>query len=264
MDSAERANFLPPQPYSNGASSYRDNSTARMVQPRSYLRDIYVLLGLLVADAIISLAFLSTMVNFLHTVGSGPYRVNPPNGDSFLMHGEPKNLITNQGHTTNGAGGTVVVLLGVGGLIALIKENKSRKNYGKSSPLFTAWAVAVILGWLLILTALIYTYVVTQQTRGQSISLEILAANPYPLKYPADKWTPENWYKQVLKLPLEEGLVQKAIRQNLRVQVGWRANLIALFVVGFTLVVYVILEVLAIRKNRGRYGQVEKAGEVPR
>jgi len=269
MDPAERANFLPPQPYSNAASSYRDNNTAKMAKPTSYLKYIYVVLGLLVADAIISLAFLSTMVNFLHTVGAGPYRVIPPNGDSFLMHGEPANLLTNQGHTTNGAGGTVVVLLGFGGLIALIKENKSRKKHGKSSPLFTAWAVAVILTWLLILTALIYTNVVTEKTSGQSIDLKALALNHYPIKYMNDDWTPENWYKQVLKLPLEEGLVPKAIRQNLRVQMGWRYNLIALFIVASALVVLVVLEVLATRKHQGRYGRAEekaeeeKAGEAP-
>jgi len=130
MDSAERAKFLPPQPYSHGASSYPDNHTAKMSKPTSYLKYIYVVLGLLVADAIISLAFLSTMVNFLHTVGGGPYRVTGPNGDTFLMHGEPRNLLTNQGHTTNGAGGTAVVLVGFGGLIALIKEHKSRKRVG--------------------------------------------------------------------------------------------------------------------------------------
>ena len=146
MDSAERTNFLPPQPYSNGtphtngasytneAPPYRYNSTTKMSKPTSYLKYIYVVLGLLVADAIISLAFLSTMVNFLHTVGGGPYRVNPPNGDSFLMHGEPKGLLTNQGDTTNGAGATAVVLLGFGGLIALIKEHKSRKKVRFTRP----------------------------------------------------------------------------------------------------------------------------------
>lgn len=130
MDSAERTKFLPPQPYSNGPSSYRYNDTASMSKPASNLKFIYVVLGLLVADAIISLAFLSTMVNFLHTVGGGPYRVTGPNGDIFLMHGEPKGLLTNQGHTTNGAGGVAVVLIGFGGLFALIKEHKSRKKVG--------------------------------------------------------------------------------------------------------------------------------------
>jgi len=108
---------------------------------------------------------------------------------------------------------------------------------------------------LLTLTALIYTYVLTEQTSGQSIDIEFLVRNPYPTKYVPDSWTPENWYKQVLKLPLEEEMVRKAIRQNLRIQTGWRYNLIPLFIIGLVLVVLVVLEVLATRKNRGRYGR---------
>lgn len=50
-------------------------------------------------------------------------------------------------------------------------------------------------------------------------------------------------------------MVPKAIRQNLGIQTGWRYNLIALFIVGFVLMVLVVLEVLATRKNRGRYGR---------
>lgn len=61
----------------------------------------------------------------------------------------------------------------------------------------------------------------------------------------------------------------KAIRQNLRIQAGWRYNLIALFIVGFVLMVLVVLEVIATRKNRGRYGkaasgELEKNAEGPR
>lgn len=64
-------------------------------------------------------------------------------------------------------------------------------------------------------------------------------------------------------------MVPKAIRQNLRIQTGWRYNLIALFIVGFVLMVLVVLEVIATRKNRGRYGkaalgEVEKNAEGPR
>lgn len=64
-------------------------------------------------------------------------------------------------------------------------------------------------------------------------------------------------------------MVPKAIRQNLRIQTGWRYNLIALFIVGFVLMVLVVLEVIATRKNRGRYGkaasgELEKTVEGPR
>jgi len=94
----------------------------------SFMKFVYVALAIYVVDAIISLSFLSTMVAFLHTAGSGPFTVNFPQGSTFRLAGEPLNLLTNHGHTTNGAGGTAVVLVGFGGLIALIAEHKSRKK----------------------------------------------------------------------------------------------------------------------------------------
>ena len=89
---------------------------------------------LLCADAIVSLALVSSMVAFLHHGGSGPFLVGPPHGSPFLLFGEPANLVTNQGHTTNAAGGTVVILLGFGGIIALWLEWRSRSKVGPESP----------------------------------------------------------------------------------------------------------------------------------
>lgn len=233
-----------------------------MAQPTSYLKYIYVVLGLLVADGIISLAFLSTMVNFLHTVGSGPYRIRKLPGDGdILMHGEPAGLMTNQGHTTNAAGGTAVVLVGFGGLIALIAENRSRRRTGQSSPLFSAWVVATILSWLLTFSALVYTNVVTNQAGSQNIDPTVLGDNPFPAKYPLDKWTPENWYRLVLALPWQpdQQALRKAIAQNLRIQVGWRNNLIVLFILGFILMYLAVLELITTRRNKGRYGRASSA-----
>ena len=99
------------------------------------MKYIYVVLSLYVADAVISLAFLSTMVAFLQrTGGGGPFNVDY-RGDTFKMHGEPLNLLTNHGHVTNGAGGTAVVLIGLGGVIALILEHQSRKKVSASGRL---------------------------------------------------------------------------------------------------------------------------------
>jgi len=215
---------------------------------------IYIVLGLYVADAIISLAFLSTMVAFLHTSGGGPYKIAYPAGKTFEMHGEPLKLLTNHGHTTNGAGGTAVVLIGFGGLIALIMEHKSRKKYGKSSGLFTAWVIFVVLSWLLVLVALIYTYVLQAQTGKQVIDRAVLAANPFPEKYPLDSWTPENWYKEVLNLPLVEDKDRTIIAYVLRIMRGWKYNLIAFFLVGLVLSCLSVAELLRSRKQGAKYG----------
>lgn len=225
------------------------------------MRYIYVVLGLLVADGIISLAFLSTMVAFLHTSGGGPYDVTNTDGSTFQLRGEPAQLITNHGHTTNGAGGTIVVALGFGGLIALTLEHRARK-LGKSSPLFLVWAVLTVLSWLLTMAALIYTFVVTSMTASQTIDLTLAAANPYPGWYPVDSWTPENWYKQMLNLPLVEEADRVTIRHNLRIMTGWRYNLIPLFILGLALAVLAVLEVVRIRKARGERVPTEHKGKV--
>ncbi|KAK4455524.1 hypothetical protein QBC34DRAFT_69667 [Podospora aff. communis PSN243] len=221
----------------------------------SLMKYIYIVLGLYVADAIISLAFLSTMVAFLHTAGAGPFNVDFPAGQTFRMAGEPLKLLTNHGHTTNGAGGTAVVIVGFGGLIALIMEHKSRKKYGKSSAAFLPWVIFVVLSWLLVLTALIYTYVLQSRTGKQVIDLTDLSQNPYPAKYPLDSWTPENWYKEVLNLPLADDKDRVIIAYVLRIMRGWKYNLIAFFLVGFVLSCLAVAELLRSRKQGAKYGR---------
>lgn len=226
----------------------------------SLMKYIYVVLGLYVADGIISLAFLSTMVAFLHTAGSGPFNVDFQ-GQIFRMHGEPLNLLTNHGHTTNGAGGTAVVLIGFGGLIALILEHKSRKKYGKSSTVFFVWSIFVFLSWLLVLAALVYTYVLQSRTGKQVIDVAVAAQNAFPKKYPLDSWTPENWYKEVLNIPLVDDRDRTVIAYNLRIMRGWKYNLIAFFLVGFVLTGLVVAENLRSRRRGAKYDRTPQYAE---
>lgn len=226
----------------------------------TYLGYIYIVLGLLVADAAISMGFVTSMVNFLHTKGQGPFRVNTDNG-SILFYGEPdhQHFIADQGHVTNGVGGTAVVVLGFGGILALWLENRSRRMTGKSHFLFNFWSLIVVLNWLLTIAALIFTFVVTAQTANQTIDLSKTSTPPNEpneptLPYPDLKWTPENWFKAVLQLNLANQADIDLINHNLRLMVGWRYNLIALFVLGFILVDLVVLEHLRFRKARGTYG----------
>ncbi|KAH8899534.1 hypothetical protein GQ53DRAFT_802052 [Thozetella sp. PMI_491] len=225
----------------------------------SYMTYIYVALGFLAADAAISMGFVTSMVQFLHTSGQGPFRINDNDG-SFLFYGEPEHahIIADQGHTTNGAGGTALVLLGFGGILTLWLENRSRKKSGKSHPLFNVWSVLVVLSWLLTTAALIYTFVVTAQTANQTIDIS-KATTPanHPelatLPYPYLKWTPENWYKAVLQLNLADQSDIDLINHNLHLMTGWRYNLIVLFILGFILMDLVILEHLRLRRTRGEY-----------
>jgi hypothetical protein len=95
---------------------------------RSLLLPIGLVLFLLAVDAAITMGLVSSMVSFLHHHGRGPFAVAPPDGSPFLLAGEPANLVVNQGHTTNAAGGTALILVGLGGSIALWRERRARKK----------------------------------------------------------------------------------------------------------------------------------------
>lgn len=65
-----------------------------------------LVLVLLMIDAIIELSFISSMVAWLHSTAGGEFEVIAPESQdtlSFNLHGKPKNLLLNQGHTSNGA-----------------------------------------------------------------------------------------------------------------------------------------------------------------
>ncbi|KAK3943507.1 hypothetical protein QBC46DRAFT_253952 [Diplogelasinospora grovesii] len=226
---------------------------------RSLMKYIYISLGLLAIDAAISMGLVTRMVVFLHFWGAGPFEIaNPPGTtpSTYMLNGHPAGLLVDQGHTTNGAGGTALVLVGFGGILALWLEHRSRTKHGKSSPVFYVWAITVVLSWLLTLTALIYTYVVTAMTQNQSIDPAVAVQNAGQ-PYPDDWWTPETWYTAVLGLTLSNESDYDLIRNNLRLMRGWRYNLIPLFILGFILMDLVILEVLRTRKAgaKGGYGR---------
>lgn len=95
----------------------------------SLLLPIGLALFLLAVDAAVTMGLVSTMVAFLHNDGKGPFVLSPGSGSHvLLLAGEPANLVVNQGHTTNAAGGTALILVGFGGSIALWLERRSRKK----------------------------------------------------------------------------------------------------------------------------------------
>jgi hypothetical protein len=107
-----------------------------------------------------------------------------------------------------------------------------------------------VLSAMLTLAALIYTFVLTAQTDDQTINLTVAAANPEPLMYPLDKWTPENWFVAVLDLPLARDSDRSKINNNLRLMRGWRWNLIPLFILGVVVAALAVWELVGGRRWR--------------
>lgn len=100
----------------------------QMAPTRSLLLPIFLATVLVAIDGAITLGLVSSMVAFLHRSGRGPFEIAHPLGSAFLLAGHPASLVTNQGHTTNAAGGTALVLIGAGGLVALSLEKRARKR----------------------------------------------------------------------------------------------------------------------------------------
>jgi hypothetical protein len=197
-----------------------------MISPRPLL---YVALGLLMIVAIIELSFISAMVGWLHGTASGTFTFRYRN-TGHTMKGEPANLITDQGHTANGAAGTAFVVVGLGGIIALFLRN--RHNPGKFSRLFyNTWLVFNVLSLLLVLTALIYTFVVTNQHDDQDIVPGFAAQLEPGQKYPLESWTPQNWFAAMLDLNLTSDSERSDIESHLRIMRGWQYNLIPFFII---------------------------------
>ncbi|ETN47016.1 uncharacterized protein HMPREF1541_01206 [Cyphellophora europaea CBS 101466] len=234
---------------------------------------LLIAIPILMIVSIIELSFISAMVGFLHGRANGFFVVDSPGSnsnsgpDTFELWAKPSVLLEDQGHTSNGAAGTGFILIGIGGLLMIWWERRRMRETTdtRPGPLFTTWLILSFLGTLLTLAALIYTFVLTQNHTGQTIDLAIAAANPAPSPYPDDEWTPENWYQAVLdQVPLRDDSDRRKIRQQLRIQRGWRWNLVPFFIV-FTVVTCLgAWEWLRLRRNRGAsvVAKGEKSGRI--
>jgi len=209
-------------------------------------------LALLLIDSIIELSFISSMVSWLHRRAGRDFLVNLSNGTPFSLHGKPLDLLVDQGHTSNGAAGTAFVLIGLGGILALYIRGKGR--FGKGW--YTFWLVMTVPSMLLTLAALIYTFVITNDHRGQRIDVEVAASldnRPYPdfVPYPLEEWTPENWFGAVLELALASEGDRSNIESHLKVMRGWRWNLIPMFLIGVAVCGAAFAEFFQIRREVG-------------
>ncbi|KAL7946735.1 hypothetical protein V8C42DRAFT_318671 [Trichoderma barbatum] len=220
-----------------------------------------IALGVLMIDAVLELAFITSMVAWLHNTASGTYAVNF-NGSTFDLHGEPKHFLVDQGHSSNGAAGTAIVLIGFGGIVTLwLRSRPSILGQKFTTYLYVQWLVILVLGTMLTVGSLGYVFSVTNAHKGQTINLEV-ASTTGNQKYALDSWTPQNWFPAMLELDLADEGQRNDIVKHLRVMRGWQYNLIPLFLVQLTTTVIAILEFLEWRKTRpatGDYGSVERS-----
>lgn len=100
---------------------------------RSPFFPFYIILPILMIDGLIEMGMIGETVGFLHARAGKFFTVNTSSG-SFDIHGKPKNLYVDQGHTSNGAAGTAVILIGLGGLLTIWLENRRARKVSYSPP----------------------------------------------------------------------------------------------------------------------------------
>lgn len=211
---------------------------------------------LLSAISITEVGLVSSMVGFLHDQRDNvkTYTVNWPDS-TIVLNALPAHLLVNQGHETNGAAGYGFVL----GLFGLwVAWRQRRRDGNRPSKTLQALAIMLLLSTLLTLSALIYVFVVTNQTDNQTI-LESIAQANVGSKYPTHDWTPENWYKAILKLPLAKDSLKGGFRTHVHLMEAWRWFLIPMFIVNLgTLAVGVWAVLTQRREERYAYRNDEK------
>jgi hypothetical protein len=85
---------------------------------------LYTLLAALMIDALIEVGFIGATVGYLHR--DYPMNVRAPNGGTVILKGKPGGMIdhVNQGHTSNGAAGSALILVGLFGFLLLTLRGK--------------------------------------------------------------------------------------------------------------------------------------------
>jgi len=216
-----------------------------------------VALIVLLIDSAIELAFVSSMVGYLHRSGANQYAFDRVTNNSSgatvgYLNAKPKGLLLNEGHTTNGAAGTALVLICFGGFLTLwYQRRRERMNTNqRPSKIFLTYTVFTILSFFLTISALAYTFAVTNQTKGQHIDLDV-AYQYQGHAYPLDKWTPENWTKALLEVVIDNNDTSY-LRHWLHVIEGWKWNLIPMFLIGLVVASLSVMECLRQRRAAGR------------
>jgi hypothetical protein len=92
-------------------------------------------LVLLMIDAAIELALISSMVGYLHRSGANQYPFISDDGSLAFINAKPKGLLLNEGHTSNGASGTALILVCFGGFLVLWHERRRGRRVCSPVPL---------------------------------------------------------------------------------------------------------------------------------
>lgn len=205
---------------------------------------LYVLLGLFVADCVIELAFISSMVGWLAKLQG--FKINY-NGSGFELFPKPAHMFVDQGHSSNGVAGTGIIVVGIFGIIALWLRSRPNYRSSRASTLFYSfWLCVTTLAFVYTLATLAYVFAVTNKYSGQTIDVAF-ASTLDDGKYTKDSWTPQSWFAAVLQLNLADHVQKSDISQHLQIMHGWQYNLIPIFLLHLAVTVLMWMDAIGQR-----------------
>jgi hypothetical protein len=121
-----------------------------------------------------------------------------------------------------------------------------------------ALSILHLLAILFTLSAIIFVFLVTNQTKHQAILPSFAHSNT---PYAENKWTPETWFKAILDTPLMDQQLRDKISSRITNMVAWRWLLIPIFLADIAAFAVSAMEVRT--QRMGAKGQVyEEAKQV--
>ncbi|KAI8945947.1 hypothetical protein F4801DRAFT_97073 [Xylaria longipes] len=187
-------------------------------------------IGLLMIDAIVEVAFVSSSLAWLHDPTGHKFLHFVAYGSKHRLPVLPLHFITEHLHTCNGAAGTALALVGSGGIAALLLRDWAQYRTGEAAKccryLYYLWLSCNLPALLYTGAIIIYVFALTNARAGQKLYIPE-AVNLNGSAYDLNNWTPDGWFSAVLKLKLLRDRAD--IEWQLAVMRGWLYNLPTMF-----------------------------------
>lgn len=216
-----------------------------------------ITLGLVMIASAIELSFISATVAYLAQIGKTTFSVLSES-QTIQVPGHPASLEVNQGHASNGAAGTGLIIIGWAGVLALQMRGAPGYHNGTLGGVlrrlwYRLWLVLQVPALLLMLGSLAYVFAVTNAHKGQDVDLAVVQGLQDGDKYPLGDWTPQGWFEALGKLDLVSGSERDGVDVHLKLAKGWQYNLIPLFLVQLAHTVLALLDARRRRRQEGQY-----------
>lgn len=208
---------------------------------------LWIALALSMVDCIVQLAITSTYAKWLNNLYAS--NVQYPLEDGRTIYAVPEQMDQNVEHLCNDSAGVALVLVGFGGIVALLLRRRNNFSHSLFSKIwYHTWLVLTLLSFLLTLGALIYIFVTMNRHAGQTIDLTLLQGQAMRQRWPYGSWDPKSWFDALLSLDLSSSDDRDAITSHIHLFTGSMFNMIPLLVTGLAVLVFAVLDGIFMRR----------------